>query len=342
MENQEVSKVLSDFADLLEISSDNPFRVRAYRDAAHTVATQPEPLEKMIEGGEDLTELSGIGEDMSAHIQEILKTGTMESYEELVREVPPSLIEIMKLPGVGPQKTQALWDSLGIETIRDLKLAAEASKVEELEGFGKKTQQKILQGVEQLHRYQERFLLSDVDQWVRPLKEYMQAGPEINQLEIAGSYRRRKETVGDIDLLVISNAHQKVMDYFIQYSRIDEILSAGETRGTVRLDNGLQVDIRILTPRSFGAALLYFTGSKAHSIRLRQRAVESDLRISEYGVFRNEDEKELSDPWAGEYLAGHEEEEVYDAVYLPWIPPELREDRGEIRAAEKGELPQII
>jgi len=350
MENVEIARTLEDVADLLEIQGANPFRVRAYRNAARTVEEHPVPMRKMVEEGEDLTGLSGIGEDMSRYIHEMVDTGGLEMLDELAGEVPCTLIEIGRLPGVGPKKTKKLWEELGVETVDELEDAAEAGKVRELEGFGKKSEEKILSGIEAYRRHQGRFKISEADQHVVPLLEWLREDESLERIEVAGSYRRRKETVGDIDLLAIAEEGASLMERFTSYDRVEEVLASGGTKGSVRLASGLQVDLRILRAKSYGAAMVYFTGSKEHNVRLRQRGIDRGLRISEYGVFRTErDDLEADvaeggekDPWEGELVAGKTEEEVYGAVDLPWIPPELREDRGEIRAAEVGELPDLI
>lgn len=345
MENAEIARVLKRFADLLEIKGGNQFRVRAYRDAARTVNTFPRPMDAALEEGEDLTELQGIGEDMQEHIRDITRTGTMPQYEELAEEVPESLIEIMNLEGMGPKRTAQLWHELDIRTLKELQAAAEKGDVAALDGFGEKTQQGILEEIERYTGMEKRTLLSEADQYVRSLTDYLQDAPGLEHLEVAGSYRRRKETVGDIDILAIASEEpEKIMTYFTEYGPVAEVVAAGETRGTVRLESGLDVDLRILEPKSFGAALLYFTGSKAHNVHLRKLAVEQDLRISEYGIFAVDEEEEggEDDPWAGEWLAGEKEEEIYDQIGLPWFPPELREDRGEIEKAQEGDLPELI
>lgn len=346
MENAEIARVLKRFADLLDIKGGNPFRVRAYRDAARTVNTFPRSIASALGKGEDLTELHGIGEDMQDHLQDIVQTGTMPQYEELTQEVPESLIEIMNLEGLGPKRTAQLYHDLGVRDLDELQAAAEEGKVADLEGFGEKTQQSILEEIERYTGMEKRTLLVEADQFVRSLVEYLEDAPGLERVEVAGSYRRRKATVGDIDILsTASEDPERVMNYFTSYHAVGEVIAAGETRGTVRLESGLDVDLRILEPKSFGAALLYFTGSKAHNVHLRKIAVDRGLRISEYGIFRvekGESEENEEDPWAGEWIAGRTEEEIYAQVDLPWMPPELREDRGEIEAAQEGDLPELI
>lgn len=344
MENIEIASLLERFADLLEIKGGNQFRVRAYRDAARTIKTYPGPIAGALREGADLTELHGIGEDMQAHIEEIVESGTMEQYEELTENVPESLIEIMRLEGMGPKRTQMLWQELDIVDLKALQQAASQGEIEALDGFGEKTQQMILDEIKRFESIEQRTLLAEADQYVRSLIEYMQDAPGLERLQVAGSYRRRRETVGDIDILAISEGDpERIMEHFTAYPSSAETLASGDTRGTIRLESGLDVDLRILEPKSFGAALVYFTGSKAHNVHLRQLAQDRGLRISEYGVFEVEGEGEAEgDPWSGEWITGKTEEEVYEQVGLPWIPPELREDRGEIEAAAQGRLPELI
>ena len=352
MENREIARTLEDVADLLDIGGANPFRVRAYRNAARTVKEHTRPLRAMVEEGADLTELPDVGDDISGYIEELVETGGLELLDELTEEVPYSLIELTRLPGVGPKKTKKLWERLGVETVDQLEEAAGAGEVQELDGFGAKTQEKILSGIEQYRRHQERFRLSEADRLVAPLLEHLRGHGGLERIEVAGSYRRRKETVGDVDLLAVSDDGASLMERFTGFDRVEEVEAAGDTRGTVRLDSGLDVDLRVLPAESYGAALAYFTGSKEHNVRVRKRAVRRGLRVSEYGVYREEDGAgsaeagddagDGSDPRSGERIGGRTEEEVYEAVDLPWIPPELREDRGEIEAAEAGELPELV
>ncbi|MFQ5678339.1 MAG: DNA polymerase/3'-5' exonuclease PolX [Gemmatimonadota bacterium] len=344
MENVEIAEMLERVADLLEIREANPFRVRAYRNAARTVEFHTAPMERLVAEEADLTELPGIGQEMARHIRELVERGALTPYEELSREVPPSLIELMRLPGVGPKKARKVWQALGVETLDALEAEAKAGRIAELEGFGEKTQAQILAGIESYRRHVSRFRLGDVDPLVRTLLEHLRELPQVEQAEVAGSWRRRRETVGDLDLLAVATEPGPVMDRFTAFPSVATVLVTGDTRGSVRLRDGLQVDIRIVPPESYGAALVYFTGSKAHNIKLRQRALERALHVSEYGVFRAPEggRAEGVEISSGELVAGRTEEEVYGAVELPWIPPELREDRGEIEAAERGTLPRLV
>lgn len=338
MENLEISRVLEDVAALLEIQGANPFRIRAYQNASRVVESHSTPLRRMVQEEADLTELPGIGKGIAADITQLLSEGKLDTLEELAETVPLSLIELTRLPGVGAKRARKLWDELGIETIDQLEEAAAAGDVAALAGFGAKSQEKILRGIEAHRRRIGRFKLSDADQYVEPLLAHLRALPAVQRLEVAGSYRRRRETVGDIDLLAIATEPQEVVEGFTSYPDVKSVELAGDTRVTVVLRSGLQVDLRILPPESYGAALQYFSGSKAHNVKLRKRAVAQGLSISEYGVIRAGE----GGGERGELVAGREEADVYEAVGLPWIAPELREDRGEIEAALAGELPELI
>lgn len=353
MENIEIAAILREMSVLLEIQGGmNPFRIRAYQNAVHTVEEHATPLRALVKDGADLTELPAIGTEMASHIVELVTTGRLSRLEDLAEEIPRSLVDLTHLPGVGPKKVRKLWDELGITTIDELESAAEAGKIAVLEGFGPKSQDKILEGIQRHRARQGRFRLDEVDELIRPLLSWLREDDAVEQIEVAGSYRRRKETVGDVDILAISSNPQAVMDRFVSYSQVRQVDMAGETRATVLLASKLQVDLRVLAEKDAGAALVYFTGSKEHNIVLRKRALEYGLSVNEYGVFRlmnpdkqsPDEEKVLSTTGRelGERVAGRTEEDVYASVELPWIPPELREDRGEIAAAEKGELPDLI
>lgn len=337
MENVEIARVLREVADLLEIQGANPFRVRAYRNAARTIEALTEPLAEMVAEGKDLKEIPTIGEDISSYIIELVRTGRLRLLEQLRKEVPPSLAELMKLEGIGPKRAKALYEQLGVKSVADLERALERGKVEELPGFGKKMVQKLRRAIEDYKKHVTRFKLSDADQFVHPLIEYMRKAPGIEELEVAGSYRRRRETVGDLDLLAVCSKARPVMEHFTAYpgARVE---AAGTTRGAIVLPSGMHIDIRILPRRSYGAALHYFTGSKAHVVAVRRLGVERGLKINEYGIFRV--------PKGGKgketRIGGEREEEVFKAVGMDWVPPELRENRGEIEAALRHRLPNLI
>jgi DNA polymerase (family X) len=337
MTNAEIARALEDVADLLEIREANPFRVRAYRNAARTVEVETVPLARRVAEGRELTELPGIGKEMAGHVRELLETGTLGLRDELAAETPASLIEITRLPGVGPKKARRLWDDLGITSVDELEKAARGGLVARLPGFGEKTQEKVLSGIEDFRQQASRCLLVEAERHAGPLIAALREVPELERLQVAGSFRRRRETVGDLDLLAIASNPGPVMEAFTGYTQAERVLMAGDTRSSVVLGCGLQADLRVVPRECYGAALLYFTGSKEHNVKLRRRAVERGLRISEYGVFRVE-----PDGSEGERIGGREEADVYAAVGLPWIPPELREDRGEIEAAAAGRLPRLL
>lgn len=339
MDNPEIARILEEVADILEIQNANPFRIRAYRNATRTVETLTVPLRKWVQEDRPLTDLPGIGKEMANHIREMVETGTLGFRDELLAEVPRSLIELMRLPGLGPKKAKKIHDELRISSVEELEAAAKEGRIASLPGFGARSQEKILAGIEEYRLHGSRFLLTDAERFVEPLLAYLRETPEVERLEVAGSYRRRRETVGDIDLLAIASQPVPVMERFRAFPQVDKILMAGDTRSTIVLGSGLQVDLRVVPAECYGAALVYFTGSKEHNVKLRRRAVERGLRISEYGVFRVQARNQEEE---GEFIAGREEADVYATVGLAWIPPELREDRGEIEAAAAGRLPHLI
>ncbi len=345
MENLDVARTLTELADLLEIQGANPFRIRAYRNAVNTVNGLSRPLESMVAAGEDLTDLPAIGKNVAQHIEELLQTGTIDRLEEVAAEIPRSLVTLMRLDGVGPKKAKKLFDELGVETVDDLDEALKAGRVQQLPGFGEKSAGKISIAIEDLRKHSGRFRISEAEKLIAGLVEYMKGAPDVDRFEIAGSMRRRKETVGDVDMLV---AHEgdgtELVNHFVAFPGAERVEGAGSTKGTIVLHSGLQVDLRVVPARSFGAALQYFTGSKEHSVELRIRAVRENLRLNEWGVFRvpgGVDPDSLGKE-EGERVAGDTEEGVYAALGLGWIPPVLRENRGEVEAAMEGSLPELV
>ena len=344
MENIEIARILNDYAELLEFKNENRFRVGSYRRAAQMIQSLSEPLGQMIAEHKDLTELPGVGKSMAEHITEIVQTGGLKALTVMRREFPASMSELLQLEGLGPKRTKQLYTTFKIRSIKELALAIDAGKLNSLPGFGKKSIEKLRQAIRTFEKRPKRFLLRDADQLVRPLIEYLRTAGGIEQLEVAGSYRRRMETVGDIDILVACENAEPVMQRFQAYPEVERVLSAGTTRGTVVLRSGLQVDLRVLPQSCYGAALNYFTGSKAHNIVLRTLGVERGLRISEYGIFRvprgaNAEESSKAE---GERIGGAKEEDLYRILKLDYVPPELREDRGEIQAAREHKLPELI
>lgn len=338
MENMEIASVLKEFGDLLEIKGSNPFRIRAYRNAVRTINGLTRPLAAMVEAEEDLTELQGIGKEMASHIRELVEWGELSALEALGEEVPRSLIDLIRLDGVGPKKAKKLWEVLDVTSVDELEVALEADRVQELDGFGKKSAEKILLSIDDFRKHQGRFLLSQADVLVRPLVKFLGDLPGVERVEVAGSYRRRKETVGDIDLLVLCDEGQEeVMARFQEYPGAVRVDAAGTTKSRILLRSGLPVDLRLVPGESFGAALHYFSGSKEHNVAVRTLGVKQGLKISEYGVF-TEDGADSG----GERLGGADEKDVFSAVKLPWISPLLRENRGEVELAAQGKLPQLV
>jgi DNA polymerase (family 10) len=329
--NSDVARIFNQMADLLEIDAANPFRVRAYRNAARTLSSLGKSVSEMVEKGEDLSELPGIGEDLAGKIREIVETGSLSQLEEVEEKTPAELSKLMKIPGLGPKRVGLLHKELGISSIEDLQKRAEEKKIGELKGFGKKTEATILEGVQEVSEREERIKLAEVEETADALLTYLGNVKGIKELTVAGSYRRRKETVGDLDILVACRRDSKVMEAFVAYDDVDKVVSRGKTRSSVILRSGLQIDLRKVSAVSYGAALHYFTGSKPHNIAVRKLGVNKGIKINEYGVFRGE-----------KRIAGKTEEEVFKAVDLPYIEPELREDQGEIAAAKKGDLPSLV
>ena len=345
MENLDIAHVLEELADLLEIQGANPFRIRAYRNAVRTVEGLTRPMRAMVDAGEDLTGLPAIGKDLAEHIVELVQTGRMTRLEKLSEEFPRSLVELMRLDGVGPKKARKLFDALGVRTVDDLEAALQAGKVEELDGFGKKSAEKILQAIQDHRKHVGRFLLDDVEQLLAPVLEHVRGAAGVGRVEVAGSFRRRKETIGDVDLLAeFDGDGTAVVQHFVEYPGADRVEAAGGTKGNIVLRSGLSIDLRVIPPRSFGAALQYFSGSKEHNVAMRTRAVRKGLRVNEWGVFRVPEGADLETPGnpEGERLAGETEEGVYEALGMAWVPPELRENRGEVEASLAGSLPRLV
>jgi len=331
VENSDIAELLEEMADLLEIDGANPFRVRAYRNAARTLLDIGKDVREMIEAGEDLTKLPGIGKDLAQKIQEIVETGTFSDLEEMRKKVPRELTELLDIAGLGPKRVGALYRTLGITNSEQLLKACKEGKVSQLPGFGKKTEAKILEALQTKFTTTQRFLIAEAAPYAEALKSYLLEADGVKQVVVAGSYRRRKETVGDLDILVTADPESNPVDYFVRFPRVRDILAKGSTKASIVLKNGMQVDMRVVEEESFGACLHYFTGSKAHNIAIRKIAQKMGLKINEYGIFRGE-----------ERIAGEEEGSVFEILGLDYIQPELREDRGEVEAAAAGKLPDLI
>ncbi|HHH36253.1 MAG TPA: DNA polymerase/3'-5' exonuclease PolX [Gammaproteobacteria bacterium] len=329
--NEDVARIFDELADLLEIEDANPFRVRAYRNAARTVRGLARDLGDMVAAGEDLTRLPGIGRDLASKIGEILETGRCRVLDRLHRRLPSTLETLLEIPGLGPKRVRLLYRELGIRDLAQLEKAARSGTLEALPGFGPGIVQRILDAIAAQRGGEHRFLLSVARQYAEPLVAWLRAAGGVKEVVVAGSYRRGRETVGDLDILVTASDAGAAMERFTAYDEVEVVVSRGETRSTVILRCGLQVDLRVVEPAALGAALQYFTGSKAHNIQVRRLAQRRRLKINEYGVFRGD-----------RRVAGRTEASVYRSVGLPLIPPELREGQGEIEAARKRRLPRLV
>ncbi|MGH8562800.1 MAG: DNA polymerase/3'-5' exonuclease PolX [Gammaproteobacteria bacterium] len=329
--NADLAAVFEEIGDRLEIEGANPFRIRAYRNAARQLQAMGVPVADMVAKGEDLSELPSIGEDLAAKIKEIVETGKCQAFAKLRKKMPPTVTQLLQIPGLGPKRVRTLYQELDVQTLEQLGRAALDHRIREVPGFGVKTEAAILRATGKHLDTPARFKLAIAAQYAEPLKGYLEEGPGVVAVVVAGSYRRCRETVGDIDILASASDAQRMMDHFVAYDEVRKIVAKGGTRSTVILKCGLQVDLRVVGVESFGAALQYFTGSKAHNIEIRRRAQERKLKISEYGVFAGQ-----------RRISSDTEESVYRAVGLPFIPAELRESRGEIEAAQAGKLPVLV
>lgn len=330
MDKKEIAAAFEEIADLLELKNENPFRIRAYRNAARSLLNSAQDLKQMIREG-TLTDLEGVGKDLAGKIEE-LATGKLTFLEKLRKSVPPALLKLRQVQGLGPKKVQILYAKLKIRNLADLKKAAEAGKIAKLKGFGAKTEKNILRSLEHHEAYQKRTLWWDAMEIAQPLIDGLKKIKGVKRVEIAGSLRRKLETIGDLDLLVASSHPEPVMKWFAAQGA--SILAQGETKASIRLKSGMQADLRVVPESQFGFALCYFTGSKEHNIKIRQRSLKQGWSLSEYGL----------EPLRGKgkRFEAKTEEAVYKALKLPYIEPELRENLGEVEAAEKGSLPKLL
>jgi len=330
MKNLYVAEIFRNIAKILEIKGDNPFRIRAYEKAAQNIESITEDIEELIKK-DKLLEIPGIGKDLAEKIKEIVSTGTLKSYLELKKTIPEGLLDLLNIPSVGPKTAKLLYEKLNIKSIQDLEEAIQQDKIKGIFGIKEKTIENIKKGIEILKKGKERIPLAEAlqiaDEFIKPLKGLA----EVKMISPAGSLRRKKDTIRDIDILVISDRPQKVMDKFVSLPQVSEVLAKGETKASVRTDRDIQVDCRVVEEKSFGAALLYFTGSKNFNIKLRKLAIKKGLKINEYGVFKND-----------KFLVGKTEEEIFKFFKMAYIPPELREDTGEVELALKFSLPLLL
>ena len=332
--NVEIATAFEEMADLLELSGENAFRIRAYRNGAKAIRDLSESVAELINAGTDLTTIDGIGATLAEKSAVLVKTGNLPQLEKLRKEVPPTLRDIMQVPGVGAKKAMKMFQELQIFDLASLRAACEAGLVASLKGFGAKTQQSILQNMQIAEKASQRLMIDQADHLVERLQDHMKKCAAVHRLDFAGSYRRGKETVGDLDMLVISDDNESVMDHFASFSSIQEIIARGDTKMSIRVTDSFQVDLRVVAEKSWGAAIQYFTGSKEHNVHLRGLAKSKGMKINEYGVFDVNDETKV--------LAGEDEEAIYRLVGMPWVPPEMREDRGEFEAAVQSRFDSLI
>ena len=331
VQNAEIADQFEHLADLLELDGANPFRVRAYRNAARFIRGHGRSLAELVEEGADLAELPGIGTDLAGRIATLVRTGRLPLLEQLAARVPAPLVAMTRVPGVGPKRARALYRALRVRSLEDLARAARSGRIRELPGFGVRTEQLIAEGAARVTTAERRLRLADAEPIARGLVDYLRGLDGVREVEVAGSFRRRRETVGDLDVLVTVARGAKPMERIARYEDVVAVEAQGETRAALRLRNGLAVDVRVVPAAAFGAALHYFTGSRAHNIAVRRLAQARGLKLNEYGLFRGE-----------RRVGGRTETEVFAAVGLPWIPPELREDRGELEAARRSRLPRLV
>lgn len=329
--NREISRLFARYATLLEIEGANPFRVRAYANAARVVESLPRSAADMLAEGEDLTKLDGIGKDLAGKIREIVETRRLLALDQIEQRIPGALADLTAVPGIGPKRVKRLYEELRIRSAEDLERAARSGRIRQIPGFGQKTEEKLVRALAARRGQERRVPWPEADEAARPLARSLAAVKGVRAVAVAGSYRRRRETVGDLDMLAACGDSARVMQHFAGLEDVAEVVSSGTTRATVYLHSGLQVDLRAVPEESYGAALLYFTGSKAHNIALRGRAVKRGFKLNEYGLFDGK-----------KRVAGRTEQGIYRRLGLRYIEPELREDRGEIDAAGKGSLPKLV
>ena len=337
MDKDKVAEILTEIGTLLELKGENPFKTRAYANGARTIEGLTEPLATLV-AEKRLGEIKGIGEALEQKITELVETGKLKYYDELKASIAPGLIEMLEISGLGPKKIQAMNKQLGIDSIEKLEAACKAGKVAELDGFGEKTQANILEGIARKRAYASKHLLSDAWLAAEPLLEDLRSQPDVIRCGTAGSLRRFKEVIGDIDLLASSKNAAAVIEFFVSQPGIVKILARGETKASVILEGGIQCDLRVVSDAEFPFALAYFTGSKEHNIVMRQRAISRGLRLNEYGLFKSKEETRDTKL----LVPCQTEEDIFAKLDLAFVPPELREDHGEFLAGEKNDLPKLV
>jgi DNA polymerase (family 10) len=341
--NRELADLFQQTADVLELTGANRFRVVAFQKAARVVGDLTEDVAALAADPDSLTEIDGIGKGMAERIVEFVETGKVEEHQQLISDVPPGVLDLLNVPGLGPKTAAVLWKQGGVESVDDLRAKIRTGELEKLPRMGRKSLEKLAKAVDFAEAAGQRIHLGKALPIAVYIRDELAGIKGAKRVEYAGSLRRGRETIGDIDILAACDDPAAMTEAFCQLEPVDDVIASGETKSSVRLDSGVQVDLRIVPEDRFGAALAYFTGSKEHNVALRERAVKRDLRLNEYGLFRSADaEDDAFDPLGVEPVAAESEQTIYDALELAFIPPELREDRGEIRAAENGKLPELI
>ena len=341
MENREIARILSEIGEYLDMQ-EVPFKPRAYEKAANAIAELEEGVVEIYkkDGLKGLENIPGVGASIAEKIEELIKTGRLRYYEDLKKDIPVKLDELTRVEGLGPKNIKKLHEKLGVKNLDDLEKAAKAHKIRGLEDFGEKSEENILAGITFLRMHGTRFILGNVMPLAEKLKERLEKVPGTSKVTIAGSYRRRKETIGDLDILVVAKNSKQVMDYFVNQQEVDRVLAQGPTKSSIRLGSGIDVDLRVVPAESYGAALAYFTGSKAHNVHMREIAQKKGMKLNEYSLSK-------ASPGAGrprgdKIIAGKSEEEIYKALGLAYVEPEMREDLGEVELAISNTLPKII
>lgn len=333
MRNKEIAEKFYELAEIAELANENPFKVKAYLEAARVIENLTLPIEDIAKEGK-LLEIKGIGKGIADKIQEYIEKGIISKLEELKKIVPEGLLEMGKIPGLGAKRVKILYEKLNIKSVDELKKAALEHKISLLDGFGDKLEENILKSISEIHdKRNVRFLLGIAFPLSNEIVKNLKTNSPVDKITVCGSIRRMKETIGDIDILVTSKKPEKVMDYFTKLPFVKSILAKGDTKSSIISVEGIQVDLRVVEPTSYGAAVQYFTGSKEHNVRLREIAIKKNLKLNEYGLF---------DIDTGKKVAGESEEEIYEILGLQWIPPEMREDRGEIELAEGFQIPELV
>lgn len=337
MDKDQVAAILEEIGVLLELKGENPFKTRAYANAARVLEGLAEPLDKVVAEGR-LGRLKGFGEALQEKVATLVTTGRLPYYEELKASIPPGLVEMLGVPGVGPKKVKKLHEELGVDSVEALEKACREGRVAALEGFGEKSQQKMLEGIAHRRRYAAKHRLADALEVAEPILESLRAHPDVIRCSLAGSLRRWKEVIGDVDFVASSKRPAEVVGFFVALPGVQSVAARGETKASILLEGGLQADLRVVSDDEYPSALAYFTGSKEHNIVMRQRAIARGLRLNEYGLFRSQEE--TRDP--AQRVPCRDEEEIFRALGLDFVPPELREDQGEFAAAEQGRLPRLV